>query len=154
MHVLLIGSYKLLVKALKQGLEEEGITADVAHTSQESDYKVRTAAYDAIILDLKHPQEASLSLLHRWRRAGLQTPVFVLTGPGTHDDRTRALDAGANDWLNKPFELEELFARLRSLAALPLKGTGSNGWPKLSLGSQLSALGCLRGSIFDPLLLR
>lgn len=115
MHVLLIGAYRLLVKALKQGLEEEGFTVAVAHDAAEGDLRLRTAAYHVLILDLTPPQEAGLALLRRWRRAGLQTPVLVLTGPGT-DDRTGALDAGANDWLTKPFELEELLARLRAVA--------------------------------------
>jgi DNA-binding response OmpR family regulator len=117
MHVLLVGHYKLLVKALKQGLQEEGFTADVAHDGQEGDTKVRTAAYDAIVLDLKHPHEAGLALLHEWRRAGLNTPVFVLTAPGTNDRTTRALDTAACDWLTKPFGLEELLARLRAVAS-------------------------------------
>ena len=116
MHVLLVGHYKLLVKALKLGLEEEGITADIAHDDQEGDIKVRTAAYDAIVLDLQHPQEASLGLLHQWRRAGLNTPVFVLTAPGPDDHATHTLRAAASDWLTKPFGLDDLLARLRALA--------------------------------------
>jgi DNA-binding response OmpR family regulator len=116
MHVLLVGHYKLLVKALKLGLEEEGITADIAHDGHEGDIKVRTAAYDAIVLDLKHPHEAGLALLHEWRRAGLNTPVFVLTAPGPDDHATRTLRAAASDWLTKPFGLDELLARLRAVA--------------------------------------
>jgi DNA-binding response OmpR family regulator len=115
MRVLLIEDHKPLVRALKQGLEEEGFAVDTASDGPEGDYKARTAEYDVIILDLMLPKEDGLSLLQRWRRNGLKTHVLVLTARGSIEDKVRGLDLGADDYLTKPFELEELLARLRAL---------------------------------------
>jgi two-component system, OmpR family, response regulator len=115
MRVLLIEDHKPLVRALKQGLEEEGFAVDTASDGPEGDYKARTAEYDVIILDLMLPREDGLSLLQRWRRNGLKTHVLVLTARGSIEDKVRGLDLGADDYLTKPFELEELLARLRAL---------------------------------------
>jgi DNA-binding response OmpR family regulator len=115
MRVLLIEDHKPLVRALKQGLEEEGFAVDTAQDGPEGDYKARTAEYDVIILDLMLPKEDGLSLLQRWRRNGLKTHVLVLTARGSIEDKVRGLDLGADDYLTKPFELEELLARLRAL---------------------------------------
>ena len=115
MRVLLVEDHKPLVRALKQGLEEEGFAVDAAHDGEEGNYKARTAEYDVIILDLMLPKEDGLSLLQRWRRDGLKAHVLVLTARGGIDDKVRGLDTGADDYLTKPFELEELLARLRAL---------------------------------------
>jgi DNA-binding response OmpR family regulator len=115
MRVLLIEDHKPLVRALKQGLEEEGFAVDVAYDGEEGNFKARTAEYDVIILDLMLPKEDGLSLLPRWRRAGLTTHVLVLTARGSIEDRVRGLDLGADDYLTKPFDLGELLARLRAL---------------------------------------
>jgi DNA-binding response OmpR family regulator len=114
-RVLLIEDHKPLVRALRQGLEEEGFAVDVAQDGEEGDYKAHTAEYDVIILDLMLPKVDGLELLQRWRRQGLQTHVLVLTAKGSIDDKVRGLDLGADDYLTKPFELEELLARLRAL---------------------------------------
>src|SRR5918912_1617602 len=113
--MLLIEDHKPLVRALKQGLEEEGFAVDVAYDGEEGNYKARTANYDIIILDLMLPKEDGLSLLQRWRREGLTTHVLVLTARGSIEDKVRGLDLGADDYLTKPFQLEELLARLRAL---------------------------------------
>jgi DNA-binding response OmpR family regulator len=115
MRVLLIEDHRPLVRALRQGLEEEGFAVDVAADGEEGDFKARTAEYDAVILDLMLPKVDGLTLLQRWRRAGMKTHVLVLTARGGIDDKVRGLDSGADDYLTKPFELEELFARLRAL---------------------------------------
>jgi DNA-binding response OmpR family regulator len=114
-RVLLIEDHKPLVRALRQGLEEEGFAVDVAHDGEEGNYKARTAEYDVIILDLMLPKTDGLSLLQGWRREGLTTHVLVLTARGSIEDKVRGLDFGADDYLTKPFELEELLARLRAL---------------------------------------
>src|SRR5260370_36463304 len=114
-RVLLIEDHKPLVRALRQGLEEEGFAVDVAYDGEEGAYKAQTTNYDLIILDLMLPKEDGLSLLQRWRRAGLKTHVLVLTARGSIEDKVRGLDMGADDYLTKPFELEELLARLRAL---------------------------------------
>ncbi len=115
MRVLLIEDHRPLVRALKQGLEEEGFAVDAAHDGEEGDFKARSASYDVIILDLMLPKEDGLSLLQRWRRNGMTTHVLVLTARDRIEDKVRGLDFGADDYLTKPFELEELLARLRAL---------------------------------------
>jgi DNA-binding response OmpR family regulator len=115
MRLLLIEDHRPLVRALKQGLEEEGFAVDIAADGQEGDFKARTAEYDVIILDLMLPREDGLSLLRRWRKDGLETHVLILTARGSIEDKVKGLDLGADDYLTKPFELEELLARLRAL---------------------------------------
>jgi DNA-binding response OmpR family regulator len=114
MHVLLIGSYRPLVKALKQGLEDEGFTVDASFPGNADSAAVPPAAHDAVVLDLVPPESAGLSRLHQWRRTGLTSPVLVLTAP-PGATASRNLDAAADDWLAKPFDLDEFFARLRAL---------------------------------------
>jgi DNA-binding response OmpR family regulator len=114
-RVLLVEDHKPLVRALKQGLEEEGFAVDVSYDGEEGDYKARTAEYDVIVLDLMLPKIDGLTLLQRWRRDGIKTHVLVLTARGNVDEKVRGLDLGADDYLTKPFELEELLARLRAL---------------------------------------
>ena len=115
MRVLLVEDHKPLVRALRQGLEEEGLAVDVAFDGEEADYKARTAQYDAIVLDIMLPKKDGLTLLKEWRQAGLKAHVLMLTARGTLDDKVKGLDTGADDYLTKPFELEELLARLRAL---------------------------------------
>ena len=115
MRVLLIEDHKPLVRALRQGLEEEGFAVDVAYDGEEGAYKAHTANYDAIILDVMLPKEDGLSLLRRWRREGMKTHVLMLTARSSIEDKVHGLDLGADDYLTKPFELEELLARLRAL---------------------------------------
>lgn len=115
MRVLLVEDHKPLVRALKQGLEEEGFAVDVAHDGEEGNFKALSANYDVIILDMMLPKEDGLSLLQRWRKGGMTTHVLVLTARGTVEDKVRGLDSGADDYLTKPFQLEELLARLRAL---------------------------------------
>jgi len=114
-RILLVEDHKPLVQALKKGLEEEGHAVDVAYDGEEAAYKARAVEYDTIVLDLMLPKEDGLSLLTRWRREGLQTHVLVLTAKGSTEDKVRGLDHGADDYLVKPFQLEELLARLRAL---------------------------------------
>lgn len=115
MRVLLVEDHNPLVRALRQGLEEEGFAVDTAVDGEEGDFKARSANYDVIILDLMLPKIDGLTLLKQWRKDGMATHVLVLTARGAMDDKVRGLDLGADDYLTKPFELSELFARLRAL---------------------------------------
>src|ERR1700730_3876975 len=115
MRVLLIEDHLPLVRVLRQGLEEEGFAVDTAHDGEEGDFKARSAQYDVIILDLMLPKKDGLTLLKEWRTSGLASHVLVLTAKGMLEDKVRGLDIGADDYLTKPFELEELLARLRAL---------------------------------------
>jgi len=115
MRVLLVEDHKPLSRALRQGLEEENFAVDLAEDGEEADVKARSTDYDVIILDLMLPKIDGLTLLQRWRKGGLKTHVLVLTARGTVEDKVKGLDCGADDYLTKPFELEELLARLRAL---------------------------------------
>jgi len=111
----LVEDHRPLSRALKRGLEEEGFAVDLAEDGEEADYKARAASYDVIVLDLMLPKKDGLTLLKEWRRDGIATHVLCLTAKDTTDDKVRGLDIGADDYLTKPFQLEELLARLRAL---------------------------------------
>lgn len=115
MRVLLVEDHKPLVRALRKGLEEEGFAVDVALDGEEAAHKVRATSYDLIILDRMLPKEDGLSLLRRWRRDGVAAHVLMLTAKGSIADKVEGLDLGADDYLAKPFELDELLARMRAL---------------------------------------
>jgi DNA-binding response OmpR family regulator len=104
-----------MLRAIKQGLEEEGFAVDVAADGEEGNYKARTANYDVIILDLMLPKIDGLTLLQQWRKDGINSHVLVLTAKGSIEDKVHGLDLGADDYLTKPFQWEELLARLRAL---------------------------------------
>src|SRR5438552_11232653 len=88
-RLLLVEDHKPLVRALRQGLEEEGFAVDIAADGEEGDYKARTAEYDVIILDLMLPKVDGQTLLQRWRKGGLKTHVIVLTARGGIEDKVR-----------------------------------------------------------------
>ncbi|MBM4096183.1 MAG: response regulator transcription factor [Planctomycetota bacterium] len=115
MRLLLVEDHKPLQRTLRQSLEEEGFAVDAADTGTEADHKVRTANYDVILLDLMLPEVDGMSLLKQWRKDGIHSHVIVLTARGELDDKVKGLDSGADDYLVKPFELDELFARIRAL---------------------------------------
>ena len=115
MRVLLVEDHKPLSRALRRGLEEEGFAVDLAEDGEEGNYKARANTYDVVILDLMLPKVDGLSLLKAWRKDGLVMHVLVLTAKDTTEDKVRGLDLGADDYLTKPFQLEELLARLRAL---------------------------------------
>jgi len=114
-RLLLVEDHKPLVRALRQGLEEEGFAVDVAYDGDEADHKAVSTNYDAIILDLMLPKKDGLTLLKGWRAAGIKSHVLILTARGTLEDKVKGLDIGADDYLTKPFELDELLARIRAL---------------------------------------
>lgn len=115
MRALLIEDHRPLARALQRGLQDEGFAVDVAHDGEEGDFKARTADYDVIILDVMLPKEDGLSLLKRWRDDGVKTHVLMLTARSSIDDKVKGLNLGADDYLTKPFDTEELLARLRAL---------------------------------------
>lgn len=116
MRILLVEDQLPLVKALRQGLEEEGFAVDTATDGEEADVKARTTPYDVIVLDIMLPKVDGLTLLKRWRTSGIDTHVLMLTAKGTTDDKVSGLDSGADDYLSKAnLDFEELFARIRAL---------------------------------------
>lgn len=115
MRVLLVEDNPQLLKALRQGLEEEGFAVDVATDGEEADVKCRSTSYDVIILDVMLPKVDGLTLLKGWRASGIATHVLMLTAKTTSSDKVLGLDTGADDYLAKPFDMDELFARVRAL---------------------------------------
>ena len=115
MRLLLVEDHLPLVRALRTGLEEEGYAVDVATDGEDADHKVTNTEYDCVILDLMLPKVDGSTLLRKWREGGVTTHILVLTARGTLEDKVQGLDRGADDYMTKPFELDELLARLRAL---------------------------------------
>jgi len=114
-RVLVIEDYKPMAAALKRGLVEEGYAVDAAGDGLEGKNKAVSTRYDVIILDLMLPKISGLQLLKDWRRQGMEAPVLILTARGDMEDRVQGLNHGADDYMVKPFQMEELLARLRAL---------------------------------------
>ena len=115
MHVLIVEDERKISAYVKRGLEEEGYAVDAAYTGREALEWVETATFDLIILDLLLPEVDGLEVCRETRRRGIRTPILMLTARDSLDDRVAGLDAGADDYLVKPFALKELLARLRAL---------------------------------------
>ena len=115
-RVLLVEDEQHLAAGLKLNFELEGYVVDLAATgAQAAELRLRQPAHDVIVLDVMLPDTDGFALCRRLRDAGDFTPVLMLTALGTIDDRIAGLEAGADDYLAKPFELSELLARVRSL---------------------------------------
>jgi two-component system OmpR family response regulator len=115
MRLLLVEDDVKLVRALERGLAREGYTVDVALNGDDALARARAAQYDALILDVMLPGADGFSVCETLRRSEGWTPVLMLTARADIGDRIRGLDAGADDYLVKPFDFGELLARLRAL---------------------------------------
>lgn len=115
MRVLLVEDNLPLVKALREGLEEEGFAVDSALDGEDADMKCRCTPYDAIVLDIMLPKIDGLTLLKQWRKDGITAHVLLLTAKSSVADQVTGLDTGADDYLTKPVDIAVLFARLRAL---------------------------------------
>ena len=113
MRLLLAEDTVALARSLAEGLTEEGYTVDVVHEGQSALHLATELAFDAIILDRMMPLLDGLAVLRTLRATGVKTPVLLLTALGEVQDRVDGLDAGADDYLVKPFAFAELLARLR-----------------------------------------
>ena len=121
MKILLVEDDVELVKALKTGLEKEGFTVDALMdgiTGQKR-LEIHHDAYDVVILDLTLPGVHGSEICRNIRARGIRTPILVLTGRNDTKDKVNALDAGADDYLTKPFSISELIARIRALLRRP-----------------------------------
>ncbi len=115
MHVLLVEDDALVASGIAAGLRLYGATVDHVETAQAARHALQAAHFDLAVLDLGLPDEDGMSLLHGLRNAGVAIPILVLTARDALDDRVAGLRAGADDDLLKPFELDELVARLHAL---------------------------------------
>lgn len=115
MRILLAEDEIVLCDQIKRALGAEGQVVDVIHDGEEAAFRGASEAYDVIILDIGLPKKDGLSVLKEWRAAKLDTPVLILTARNTWSDRVDGLDAGADDYLSKPFHMAELSARVRAL---------------------------------------
>ena len=115
MRILVVEDEKKVARFLEQGLKEEHYTVDVALDGEEGEALASANAYDLIILDVLLPKKDGFSVLKGLRRKGINTTVLLLTAKGELESKVEGLDSGADDYMTKPFALEEFFARVRSL---------------------------------------
>ncbi len=115
MKVLLVEDEEKLVENLKRGLEFQGYEVDVAVDGKEGYKKALKGEYLMILLDLMLPKLDGIEVCRRLRENNIDTPIIIITARGRMEDRILGLDSGADDYLVKPFGLEELFARIRSV---------------------------------------
>lgn len=120
MRVLVVEDEHKIARALKKALEQETYAVDVAYDGDEGYAMATTEPYDVAIIDRMLPgQHDGISIIKAMREAKIHTPVLLLTALGSVSDRTTGLDSGADDYLVKPFALEELLARVRALLRRP-----------------------------------
>lgn len=115
MRILVVEDDQNLNRQLVEALTEAGYVVDKAFDGEEGHFLGDTEPYDAIVLDLGLPVMDGVSVLSKWRRAGKKTPVLILTARDRWSDKVAGFDAGADDYVTKPFHMEEILARLRAL---------------------------------------
>jgi len=115
MYILVVEDERRLAQVVRRVLEEEGHTVDLAHDGEDGLAMANDGSHDVIVLDILLPGIDGFELCRSLRRERIDTPVLLLTALDSVDDRVRGLDAGADDYLPKPFAFQELLARLRAL---------------------------------------
>src|SRR6188768_4483894 len=130
MRLLLVEDDSMIGEAARQGLRQEGHTVDWVRDGREADAAVAAAPYDAVLLDLGLPRRDGLSLLKSWRAHNVTVPVLIITARDAVSDRVSGLDAGADDYLVKPFDLDELSARVRAV----LRRHSGRAEPRIAVG--------------------
>jgi two-component system OmpR family response regulator len=130
MRVLVVEDDHAVARQVQTTLRQAGYAVDLAHDGEEGEFLGESEPYDAVVLDLGLPVVDGLTVLRRWRETGRDMPVLVLTARDTWRETVTGLRAGADDYLAKPFELEELLARLEAL----IRRTGGRANPVLELG--------------------
>ncbi|MBZ2168089.1 MULTISPECIES: response regulator transcription factor [Marinobacter] len=115
MRLLLVEDDRLLADGLTRQLEKAGFSIDVTHTAREASLLGEQEEYRAVVLDLGLPDGNGLDVLRKWRASRVSWPVLILTARGDWQDKVNGLKAGADDYLAKPFQTEELIARLQAI---------------------------------------
>lgn len=150
--LLLVEDEAQMARLLQRGLSEEGHQVDVCAKGEDALRQAASVAYDVILLDWSLPDVDGVSVLRQWRETGLSTPVLMLTARGSTGEKVTGLRAGADDYLVKPFDFDELLARLEALAR---RGAGATVNPvvgSVSLDTKRRAL--LRGASEESLTAR
>jgi two-component system OmpR family response regulator len=130
-RILIAEDELVLAEQLSASLRDAGYAVDVAADGERAEFLGRTEGYDAVILDLGLPEMDGLTILRRWREAGLATPVLVLTARGAWHEKVQGIDGGADDYVAKPFQIEEVLARLRAL----IRRSSGQVTPELRVGA-------------------
>lgn len=115
MRILVVEDETALREQLQHAIAAAGYAVDAARDGERADFLARTETYDAIVLDLGLPRVDGLTILRGWRESSLMVPVLVLTARSGWHDRVKGIDDGADDYVTKPFQMEEVLARLRAL---------------------------------------
>ena len=131
MRILLVEDEERIAEDIASVLRSSGYVVDVADNGEDAWFMGGTQDYAAAILDLGLPEIDGVTVLTRWRQQGVHLPVLVLTARGSWAERVEGIDAGADDYLAKPFHMEELLARLRAL----LRRSAGQSAPLISHGS-------------------
>jgi two-component system, OmpR family, response regulator len=119
MRVLIVEDEPKMAGLIRRGLREEGYSPDIARTGDDALWMAAATEYDAIVLDVLLPGTNGFDVCRELRRSGVWSPVLMLTARDSVDDRVAGLDAGADDYLTKPFSFVEFLARLRALSRRP-----------------------------------
>ena len=130
MKILVVEDDRKVAGFIELGLREEGYAVDVARDGEEASMLAHVNSYDAILLDLMLPKKSGLQVALELRKEGRDTPILMLTARDTTEDVVRGLDAGADDYLSKPFKFDELLARIRAL----VRRGGAERLERLSYG--------------------
>jgi two-component system OmpR family response regulator len=115
MRILVVEDEARLSKQLATALDEAGYAVDCAAEGERAEFLGQTERYDAIVLDLGLPKVDGLTVLRRWRASGVAAPVLVLTARDSWHEKVQGIDGGADDYVTKPFQIDEVLARLRAL---------------------------------------
>ncbi|AET67902.1 response regulator with CheY-like receiver domain and winged-helix DNA-binding domain [Desulfosporosinus orientis DSM 765] len=144
MRILIVEDEKRIASFIKRGLEEEAHAVDVAYDGEEGLNWITSFNYDLIIMDILMPKMDGITLCRTIREQDIDTPVLMLTAKDAVDDRVEGLDAGADDYLVKPFAFKELLARIRALSRRWTDGKGNTleiGGLKLDLVTRRTVRG-------------
>lgn len=125
MRILVVEDEHKIANSIKKGLEQESYAVDVAYDGEYGYDLAATEDYDVIILDLMLPEMSGMEICRKLRENENHTPILILTARGQLDDKVEGLNAGADDYLVKPFAFAELLARIRALARRPKNNTGN-----------------------------
>ncbi len=125
MRILVVEDEHKIANSIKKGLEQESYAVDVAYTGNDGYDLAASENYDLLILDVMLPEVSGVEICQKLRASNVHTPILMLTARGQISDKVEGLNAGADDYLTKPFAFEELLARVKALGRRPKNSTGS-----------------------------